>query len=158
MTWENILKAKGFATQEGDKDDYATMARQIGNDLDYGDSTDMWLYTDDFTLEVEIKNVGSDTWSGGQEPKYHKDFKGSKERYRATESFGVHLTPKGEIKLMDGTIDKAIHTFKATDITIEEITAEVSGTNKTSSIYQIGVAYYIEDYDNGKLIIYPVLV
>ena len=158
MSWTDILKAKGFATEASNGDYYSTMARRIGNDLDYGDSTDMWLDTDDFTLEVEIKNVGADTWRGGQEPKYHKNFKGSKERYRATEAFGVHLIPKGEIKLMDGTIGKEVHTFSANDITIEEITAEVSGVNRTSTIYQIGVAYYIEDYSDGKLIIYPVLI
>tara|TARA_R110000824_G_scaffold82837_1_gene207692 strand:- start:1144 stop:1620 length:477 start_codon:yes stop_codon:yes gene_type:complete len=158
MTWKKILKEKGYATEErtGTTDDYSTMARKIGNDLGYGDSTDMWLDTDNFNIDVEIKNIGTDMWRGGKEPKYHKDFKGSKERYRATESFGIHLIPKGKILLVDDSIGE-VHTFSANDVIIEKIDADVSN-NTSSAIFQINVVYYIEDYHDGKLIIYPMLM
>ena len=137
MSWKNIVKAKG-KSYEGSAFFSMKIARDVANDLDYGEG-EFWLYMDDFSIDIEVSNLGT-----GDDSQY------------PTEQFAIRVKPKGDIHVMDENVgrykdDNVIKTFTHKDIEIELDDTKANPMTVKNGAFIFETSYSVEQYHDGKL-------
>jgi len=137
MSWKNIVKAKG-KSYEGSWTFSEKIARDVANDLDFGEG-EFWLHMDDFTIDIEVSNLGT-----GDDSQY------------PTEQFAIRVKPKGDIHVMDENVGRykdnnVIKTFTHKDIEIDLDGSKADPMEVKNGAFIFDVSYTVDDYSNGKL-------
>ena len=137
MSWKNIVKAKG-KSYESSSTYSEKIARDIANDLDFGEG-EFWLYMDDFSIDIEVSNLGT-----GDDSQY------------PTEQFAIRVKPKGDIHVMDENVGRykdnnVIKTFTHKDIEIDLDGSKADPMEVKNGAFIFDVSYTVDDYSNGKL-------
>ena len=137
MSWKNIVKAKG-KSHESSTTYSEKIARDVANDLDFGEG-DFWIHMDDFTIDIEVSNLGI----------------GSDSQY-PTEEFAIRVKPKGDIHVMDENVGRykegnVVKTFTQEDIEIELDDTKANPMNVKNGAFIFETSYSVEQYYNGKL-------